>query len=106
MAKVADVGFREDRDDEVADSTLRFDEEFVVLAFCLVDGIFLGSDGVFCELSDGWILDSRLLLRGEGCAVVSEVRHFGLDEAEKVMNTCFVVGDLVEGFRKHLSDLD
>ena len=48
MAKVADVGFRDDRDDEVADSTLRFDEEFMVLAFCLVDGLFLGSDGVFC----------------------------------------------------------
>ena len=47
MAKVADVGFRYDRDDEVADSTLRFNEEFMVLAFCLVDGLFLGSDGVF-----------------------------------------------------------
>ena len=79
----------------------------MILAFRLVDGLFLGSDGVFCSLSDGWIVDSRLLLRGEGCAVISEVRHFVLDEADKVMNTFFfVLGDLVEGFRKHLSDLD
>ena len=87
MAKVADVGFRDDRDDEVADSTLRFDEEFMVLVFRLVDGLFLGSDGVFCELSDGWIVDSRILLRGEGCVVISELRHFVLDDADKVMNT-------------------
>ena len=50
---------------------------------------------------------SRLLLSGEGCFVVSEVRRFVLDEADQVVNTCFVVvGDLVQGFRKHLSDLD
>ena len=71
VVKVADVGFRDDREDEVADSTLRFNEELMVLAFCLVDGLFHGSDGVFCELRDGCIVDSRLLLRGEGCFVVS-----------------------------------
>ena len=38
---------------------------------------------------------------------MSEVRHFVLDEADKVMNNFFVVvGDLLESFRKHLSDLD
>ena len=47
IAKVADVGFRYDCDDEVTDSPLRFNEEIMILAFRLVDGLFLGSDGVF-----------------------------------------------------------
>ena len=101
VAKVADVGFRDDRLDEVADCPLRLNEELIVLEFCLVDCLFLGSDGVFCALRDGCIVDSRLLLSGEGCFVVSEVRHFVLYEADKVMYTCFVVvGDLGEGFRR------
>ena len=41
MAKVADVGFRYDCIDEISDSPLRFSEEFKILAFRLVDGLFL-----------------------------------------------------------------
>ena len=48
MVKVADVGFRYDCDDEVTNSPLRFDEEFMILAFRLMNGLFLGSDEVFC----------------------------------------------------------
>ena len=107
MAEVADVGFRYDCDDEITDSPLRFSEAFKILACRLVDGLFLGSDGILCAVSDGWIVDSRFLLKGEHLFVISEVRHFVLDEADKVMNNFFVVeGDLVESFRKHLRDLD
>ena len=75
--------------------------------FRLVDGLFLGSDGVFCAIIDGGVVYSRFLLKGERLFVISEVRYFVLDEADKVMNTFFVVeGDLVESFRKHLRDLD
>ena len=48
-----------------------------------MDGLFLGSDGVFCDLSDGGVVDSRFLLKGERLFVISEVRHFVLDEADK-----------------------
>ena len=44
--EVADVGVRYDCNDEISDSPLRFGEEFIILAFCLVDGLFLGSGGI------------------------------------------------------------
>ena len=60
MAKVVDVGFRYDCDDEITDSPLRFNEEFVILAFRLVDGLLLGSDGIFCALSEAFPSQKKL----------------------------------------------
>ena len=58
MAEVADVGLQYDCNDEISDSPLRLSEEFKILAFRLVDGLFLGSDGILCAFSDGGIVDS------------------------------------------------
>ena len=107
MTEVADLGLRYDCNDEISDSPLRFSEEFKILGFCLVNGFFLGYDGILCAVSDCGVVDSRFLLKGERLFLISEVRHFVLDEADKVMNTCFVVvGDLVQSLRWHLRDLD
>ena len=59
--EVADVGVRYDCNDEISDSPLRFGEEFIILESRLVDGLFLGSDGILCAFSDGGIVDSRLV---------------------------------------------
>ena len=98
MAEVADVGFRYDCDDEITDSPLRFSKEFKILVFRLVDGLFLVSDGILCAVSGGGVVYSRLLLSGERFFVISEVRHFVLDEADKVMNTFFVIEGVMAAF--------
>ena len=99
-SEVADVGVRYDCDDEISDSPLRLGEEFIILASRLVDGLFLGSDGILCAFSDGGIVDSRLLWRSKRCAVFESVRPFVLDEADKVVDTLFInLRDLVKSLR-------
>ena len=105
--EVADVGFLIGGCDDIAGYLICRREEGLTLAFRLVDGLFLGSDRIFGGIDDEGIIYSRLLWRSEGCLVLSSVRLFVLDEADKVVNTFFVVvGDLIENLRDSLPHLD
>jgi hypothetical protein len=72
-----------------------------------VDGLFLGPDRIFGSVTDGAVINSRLLWSEEGRFLFHSVRLFVLDDADKVTNTIFViVRDLVKNLRDVLPHLD
>ena len=94
------VGVRHYCHDELACSTLCRLEEGIILAFRLVDGLFLGPDRIFGGVHDGAVVNSLLLWSRECRLVFHGLRLFVLDEADEVLFTFFVVvGDLIQNLR-------